>query len=196
MFEVKSLMLEEERVEQYKVYSEGNQLTYRDVIQLWCDRADFRSFFVAVLKSSSFETYRWETPPVTMQTQDKPFEFVLINHPGLAAIADRFTFRSYFTSSERQAGIVAFDNLGKDAILITASPEGEMDTFNHLARFTRSATDTQNDVMWRVVGEQMAQRIGAAPVWLNTAGDGVSWVHIRLDDRPKYYRYMPYRVNR
>jgi hypothetical protein len=30
------------------------------------------------------------------------------------------------------------------------------------------------------------------PVWLSTAGAGVSWLHVRLDDRPKYYGYRPY----
>ena len=31
------------------------------------------------------------------------------------------------------------------------------------------------------------------PIWLNTAGGGVAWLHIRLDHRPKYYRYLPYK---
>ena len=194
MFEVESLVIEGGIVEKYTLSSEGNQLTFREVIQLWCEEADFRSFFVSVLKASAFETYRWETPSVTLQSQDKPFESVLINHPGLAAIPDRFTFKSYFTPLDKNAGIVAFDNLGRDAVLITASPKDENDVFNHLARFTRSASAAQNDALWRMVGEEMKKRVGASRVWLNTAGDGVSWVHIRLDDRPKYYRYVPYRV--
>jgi hypothetical protein len=33
----------------------------------------------------------------------------------------------------------------------------------------------------------------ANPEWLSTAGAGVSWLHVRLDDRPKYYGYAPYR---
>ncbi len=39
----------------------------------------------------------------------------------------------------------------------------------------------------------MTQRIGAMPVWLSTAGAGVSWLHVRLDTRPKYYHHGPYR---
>lgn len=39
----------------------------------------------------------------------------------------------------------------------------------------------------------MSQRLGLKPVWLNTAGGGVPWLHIRLDDQPKYYRYQAYR---
>jgi hypothetical protein len=39
----------------------------------------------------------------------------------------------------------------------------------------------------------MVARLGAKPVWLSTAGGGVSWLHVRLDDQPKYYGFEPYR---
>jgi hypothetical protein len=39
----------------------------------------------------------------------------------------------------------------------------------------------------------MARRVGRQPVWLSTAGAGVAWLHVRLDDRPKYYGHGPYR---
>jgi NADH:ubiquinone oxidoreductase subunit len=39
----------------------------------------------------------------------------------------------------------------------------------------------------------MQNRVGEQPVWLSTAGMGVAWLHVRLDDRPKYYGYSPYR---
>ena len=44
-----------------------------------------------------------------------------------------------------------------------------------------------------LVGAAMQRRLGAKPVWLSTAGAGVSWLHVRLDDRPKYYGYAPFR---
>ena len=47
--------------------------------------------------------------------------------------------------------------------------------------------------LWQAVGEAMARRVGSKPVWLSTAGAGVSWLHMRLDDRPKYYAHSPYR---
>ncbi len=38
----------------------------------------------------------------------------------------------------------------------------------------------------------MHARVGDRPTWLSTAGHGVAWLHVRLDTRPKYYRYTPY----
>jgi hypothetical protein len=38
----------------------------------------------------------------------------------------------------------------------------------------------------------MAARVSTTPVWLSTAGAGVAWLHVRLDDRPKYYSHRPY----
>jgi len=40
----------------------------------------------------------------------------------------------------------------------------------------------------------MTRRLSSRPVWLSTAGGGVSWLHVRLDDRPKYYHHAAYRV--
>jgi hypothetical protein len=44
---------------------------------------------------------------------------------------------------------------------------------------------------------QRLSRSFALPGWissqpLSTAGAGVSWLHVRLDDHPKYYSYEPY----
>ena len=39
----------------------------------------------------------------------------------------------------------------------------------------------------------MEDRVNEIPVWLSTAGGGVAWLHVRLDDRPKYYSYAPYK---
>ncbi len=42
-------------------------------------------------------------------------------------------------------------------------------------------------------GQEMEKRVSDKPVWLSTAGGGVPWLHVRLDNRPKYYSYRPYR---
>ena len=36
--------------------------------------------------------------------------------------------------------------------------------------------------------------IGDEVKWLSTAGMGVYWLHVRVDSRPKYYRYQGYKT--
>jgi hypothetical protein len=62
-----------------------------------------------------------------------------------------------------------------------------------LAAFVRLAPAQQQSALWRSVGEAMQRRLSKKPVWLSTAGAGVPWLHVRLDDLPKYYGYRPYR---
>ena len=42
-------------------------------------------------------------------------------------------------------------------------------------------------------GQAIRENLGPIPRWLSTAGLGVPWLHLRLDTRPKYYQYGPYK---
>ena len=88
---------------------------------------------------------------------------------------------------------MSFANLGRDAFLVVPCPTGRLSAYGHLAAFLRGAQEEQKHALWALVGKLMEQRGGSKSVWLSTAGAGVSWLHVRLDDRPKYYGYGPYR---
>ena len=74
-----------------------------------------------------------------------------------------------------------------------AFPSGPLSAYGHIGAFVRHAPEPQRHALWERVGAAMQRRVGTKPVWLSTAGAGVSWLHVRLDDRPKYYGYAPYR---
>ena len=40
--------------------------------------------------------------------------------------------------------------------------------------------------------EAKIQRDKTKNVWLSTAGDGIAWLHVRMDPRPKYYQHTEY----
>ena len=88
--------------------------------------------------------------------------------------------------------VVVFPNLGGDAMLVVPAPRGTASAYTHLARFVRHAPRDQVRYLWRTMSETVIARIGAAPLWLSTAGDAVGWLHVRLDSRPKYFHYRPY----
>ncbi len=79
--------------------------------------------------------------------------------------------------------------------IIGVEQVGASQCYTHLGRFLRGAPPVQIDSFWQAVGRAMKQRVSASPVWLSTAGMGVSWLHLRLDSRPKYYRHQPYKTH-
>ncbi len=168
--------------------------TFADVLRAWQADPDFRSLYNSLLATAPFSAFRWETPPVTGATVLQPFEFVLLESPGLAQYPDPEAFAEHFQGAE--AEVVVFPNLGRDAILIVPCLIVDPAAYGHLAAFVRLAPEEQRHALWQGVGEAMARRLGTKPVWLSTAGAGVSWLHVRLDDRPKYYGYAPYREYR
>ncbi|NET34899.1 MAG: hypothetical protein F6K19_23225 [Cyanothece sp. SIO1E1] len=180
------------RVHKYAIIRNAEPISYTDALNLWQHDEAFRTFFIALLSDSPFSAYRWETPPVTKDTSNRHFEFVLLNCPGLACTPDTKTYADYFANADKE-GIVVFENLGKDALLVVPSPKGPESSYAHLAAFIRSAPDTQRHALWRIVGQTMQQNISEHPLWLSTAGGGVAWLHIRLDSWPKYYGYAPYK---
>jgi hypothetical protein len=171
---------------------DARSATFADVMRGWQCDAGFRSLFNSLLADSPCSAFRWETPPVTNTTVRRPFEFVLLDCPGLARHPDPEAFAEHFGVGANTE-VVEFSNLGGDAIMVVPYPMAEASAYGHLAAFVRQAPEQQRHALWRSVGEAMARRIGSKPVWLSTAGAGVSWLHVRLDDRPKYYGFAPYR---
>ena len=168
-------------------------MPFSEVLRGWREDADFRSYFLQLLAHAPFASFRWETPPVTRTSVNRPFEFVLWNSPELSRAASPEAFASRFEHLGVQENVISFPNLGKDVILIVPCPRAPIAAYSHLAAFVREAPEPQKHALWKSIGTIMESSLGAAPVWLNTAGDGIPWLHVRLDNRPKYYFYEPYR---
>jgi hypothetical protein len=177
---------------QYKITENDQQLTYAQVIGLWQNSADFRQFYNQILIESEFEAYFWENPSIDKKTIYQPYEFVLVNSTALAKIqALEQAFLKYF--SQNVNGIVTFDNLQKDALLIVPSPLVENSDYSHISAFVRNAPNEQLQAFWRQIGKQIKGRISDKKLWVSTSGLGVYWLHVRLDDRPKYYQHRLYK---
>lgn len=167
-------------------------LSYRDVFAMWVNKGVFRDYFTTLLTGLPYQAIRWEFPPLTTHSADGPFECAVLNSPGLKGSADKETFRALFRRID-DSGVGAFPNLGGDAIMILPGPVDDDSAYSHLLSFLKTAPAQQLHSFWQLVGACVQQRLGDRPLWLNTAGGGVAWLHVRLDDRPKYYVYRPYR---
>jgi hypothetical protein len=175
----------------------GRVLTFKDVIDLWASSEPsgnlFRAFHYQVLSDLPFTAYKWETPAVDLDRLDEPFEFVAVNAPQLDRRENESAFQNQFDSASEELSVIAFPNLGKNAILVVPHPSGPDVNHCHLASFLRTCSAQQASALWLQVGRSMLDRVSRKPVWLSTAGGGVAWLHVRLDDRPKYYAHQPYR---
>lgn len=170
---------------------DSRRATFAEVVQAWQTDADFRAWFNSLLAAAPYHAFRWETPGVTSATRAQPFQFVLLVEPSLARAPDPHAFAEHFGAA--RDGVAVFTNLGGDATMIVPAPLAEPSAYGHLAAFVRLAPQTQRHALWQTVGNTLARRVSDKPVWLSTAGAGVSWLHVRLDDRPKYYGHRPYR---
>lgn len=175
---------------------DGRRPTWDEAVALLRDEPAFRRALADDLRGAPYEALRWETPPVSAATRDRPFEYVALDTPALAGVAeDPAPFAEHLEGCAGEPEVARFPNLGGDAELVVPCAADPAVDHAHLAGFLRGAPEEQVDRLWRVLGEAVAERLARdpAPVWVSTAGLGVFWVHLRLDARPKYYAHAPYR---
>jgi len=182
----------DKRTLRFLVQSGDRTLNWNDVLSLWRDSAAFRAAFTNVLAATPFEAFRWETPGITAGDLQTAFECVVKDSPELVTAQDPSPFEAHFRRAGN-ASVVSFQNLGGDAELLVPCPLAQEAAYTHLATFVRTAPNAQRHALWMEASLAMSRRLDDRPVWLSTAGGGVAWLHLRLDDRPKYYLHQPYR---
>jgi uncharacterized protein DUF6940 len=176
-----------------RVEREGNPVMFAHVLRGWRDDPGFRTFFTDLLAQAPYEAFRWETPSITADLADRPFEFALLDSPELVVEPDPRAFAEHFRDGVGQNDVLSFPNLNHDAILVVPRRLTHESAYAHLAAFVRDAPESQRHLLWKAIGELMMRQLGPRPIWLSTAGAGVPWLHVRLDQRPKYYCHAPYR---
>ena len=167
--------------------------SWAEVARGWEREPDFRDAYIRALAEQPFSALAWETAPSSSATCDRSFEHAIIESPTLARMSPNpVPFQRYFADASE--GICTFTNLGRDALLIVPAPMATNETYTHLAAFLRGAPSEQTHALWRALGRavQSHWQTSTEPVWVSTAGLGVHWLHVRLDQRPKYYRHAPF----
>lgn len=175
----------------FSVNRDDRLASFDDVLRGWRDDPGFRTDFNRWLADCPYAAFRFETPGIEEATRSTPFEFVLLDRPSLLRRADPADFSEHFESA--MSDVVAFPSLGLDSLLIVPRPNGDSESCGHLAAFVRRAPEAQRHALWQRVAAEMDRKLTERTVWLNTAGAGVPWLHVRLDNRPKYYAHAPYR---
>lgn len=145
--------------------------------------------------SKTTEAFIWECVPVSLQTlHQTTFAFAVRPSQALERMpCDRRSFAEHFNQAEGKL-VTSFWNLGGDSLLVT--PVSDSASFNHISSFHRLARLEEKSIFWQHVVECMKMKLASSPrklVWLSTNGLGVGWLHVRIDERPKYYGFAPFR---
>jgi len=193
LYEVSALPSEGRRTRRRRLTRAGTPVSRVEAYRLFSEDAAFRNAFLEDLRACPFEAYFWETPPLTAQSLELDFEWVLVESPELAGVGP--DARAFAEHLDRSCNVRDFWNLGHDAILIAPCRAADAEVYPHLATFARAGPEEQVHHLFREVGRAVGERIAAGqdPLWVSTSGLGIYWLHVRLDSRPKYYTYMPYR---
>lgn len=192
MWKLETKIEKADMVWKYHLYDDDLPVSFEKVIELWQSNIQFIEWFVQQIVEHDLLAIRWETPMVFNGNLNRQFEFVIVKATGLDRPANAMAFSERIKSSG-SALAIAFQNIGKNATLVVPTPSHDSSDYCHLMSFLRNASRAQIIEFWQLVGREMRQRISDVPVWLSTAGGGVPWLHVRLDDRPKYYSYSEYR---
>jgi hypothetical protein len=190
-------------------------LSFEKVISLMIDTesdvaAEFRHQLETILKvrdGDGMSQLFWECPPVTYETfESAVFEFVVLptsslTHPPILMSEVHFADKLTASGAAGAAGAVAFTSLGGDATLVAPLPEkGAKDRgsmFTELQAFLEHGSDDQRKLWWKTLAETYTEGLKSGvgrKLWLSTHGGGVGYLHGRIDTRPKYYHYTPYKV--
>ena len=181
-----------EHATRYKIKNENDYLTFRQVFNYWKSSSSFTDFYCNILKDIDYPAFFWEHPGLNEQHLDRTYEFILQNSRMLDARQVNENAFSKYIHKDVQA--VEFFNLGKDARLVVPTKKGPSEIYKHLAVFIRNASAEQVHEFFKLIGETIFEQIKNEPmIWLNTAGQGVIWLHVRMDTRPKYYKTATYR---
>ena len=191
MWEANQNILQADKMIRFELMENGTLLSNSSFIDLLIRSGEFRQFFVRLLTEVKMGGYFWEIKPVSSQSLDEAFEFVLIQ----SSVFDdlRPNGRPFIQHFRTKQEAVSFQNLGKNARLVVPTPMSIDTNYSHLANFVRKAPAHQIDKLWQLVGQEFKKEINEEPRWLSTHGLGVRWVHIRIDSRPKYYHYADYK---
>lgn len=173
------------------------QLTWAEIIELWSNNGTFQWTYQSSFAASQYDHFFWECPPINaVLAPTTPYEHILTEAPPFRS-ADPSDFAEHFARSSGKL-VTSFANLGGDAQLVAPCPQhASHSAYSSLAAFARGADKAQACSLWATVGVTLQHLLAhnrGAPVWLNTEGSGVPWLHVRLDARPKYYHHRPYKT--
>lgn len=172
-------------------------ITYSDFFNnILSNNTNLFDTFLLLLNNLNYENYYIEIRPVTYNLLNTFFEFAIIKSP-IYAKASYDCFKEHGIN-ENTNGAKKFSNLSGDTTLISPcyNRNNDISTYGHIGIFLKKAMYEQIINLFKetikafyVLSENNQNKV----YWISTHGHGVPWLHIRIDDKPKYIQYNNYK---
>lgn len=167
--------------------SSNSYYSFEDFLSLLANKTFALYFSECIIEFSKGFPICLEIPCINSKNfSNSIFECCVIISPDLDNLdVDPVTFSKYFTGKN---DIVSFFNLDKSSILI--SPKSDGKNYKHLYSFLVNSTKDKIAELWYLVSKEAKKLVDSGTnVWISTSGYGVGWLHIRIDQKPKYYKF-------
>jgi hypothetical protein len=179
---------------EYKFYNENKELSFKDATKLLHDNNNFRLLCVQLFRVVPFDYYMFGLTKIrTPHDYTKQFIMYFKNEPkfkGMRTDPIAFLEKFQYIEEEPEDGThhwSLFLNLSGDALLLVPNmPKNKNDYFKYrdISSYIKNTSDANINKMLQFIGARLTQI--KAPVYVNTHGFGVPWLHIRFDTSPKY----------
>lgn len=178
---------------QVHILKDAVQLPFARIIEGWRYSPAFRSFYTETLLAHGGNGCFWEHPRLNKSTVDQAYECVITQTDTFSGRTANFRpFAREMRPGER---IGSFPNLSGEALLVVPNQSDEISCNGRdLISFLRTAPEKLMHEFWARVGQETAAAIDAGSPFqfLSTHGLGVLWLHVRLEERGKYYSFKAY----
>lgn len=174
------------------------ELTYMQIFKLSkCD--EFCNNFINIFENIYFDFYFFEVKPIKYHCiHNESFEFV-VSYPSVPFLgsADYSCFKEYGIVKNDNS-IIHFHNKSGDCLLIcpTYNCNYEKKNYAHIGLFMKSKNNEQKIQLIQTMLITYYNQLKETPnkfKWLSTHGLGVPWLHVRIDNSPKYIAFEEYR---
>ncbi|MEO1395869.1 MAG: hypothetical protein AAFV90_23480 [Cyanobacteria bacterium J06634_5] len=164
---------------------EGDPLSWLQVAHGLVNNLEFCQRWHQAWADLPFD-FEWKPIPIHPYTA-KSHPFFVVVFPAQFRPADPSDFQPYLKATD--ALTATFANHSGDAQLLIPTVTGQ---YGHIAAFCRTAPPEAWQALWQRVGARCMSAIAnETPVWCNTHGHGVPWLHVRFDSRLKYSAFPP-----
>ena len=160
----------------------------------WTDKIeDWKNGVLLKYPKRIKKSFFWETKPIYKKNDKKNnilgmYKEKFIQSNKLEKLRQNYKPFSKQIKEADNKYCLSFYNLDKTSLLIIPYPRKNKN-FSTLKKFIDNSSKLQQKKFWMLVSESISIMLKKHnKIWVSTHGLGVSYLHVRIDTKPKYYK--------